>query len=230
MSIDTPPLLPDADTARRWAEEELAKDEYTRGGESWLAKFWDWLMRAFDDFGSGVGGALGSTGTIIAILVGAGLIALVVWLVVGPLRRSRRAVTEDGLFEDDRTADALGRSAEAAAAAGEWAAATLDMYRALIRRLAERDIIALTPGLTAHESATQAGAAVPSIASRVGDDADAFDGIRYGHVGASAETYAHVRETWVACAHVRRTLDTADTADAANSADAAGAATSEARA
>ncbi|WP_296667560.1 DUF4129 domain-containing protein [Demequina sp.] len=203
MSLDAPPLLPDADTARRWAVEELAKDDYTQGGQSWLDRLIEWFTRTLAGLGDGVGGTLGALGVIVAVIIGLGLVGLVVWLVVGPMRRSRRAAEADGLFEDERGADALEQSARDSASAGDWAGATLDLYRALIRRLAERDVIVLTPGLTAHEAAAQAGSVLPALSLRLNRDADAFDGIRYGHLAASEATYAHTLETLRAASSAR---------------------------
>ncbi|WP_062518604.1 DUF4129 domain-containing protein [Demequina silvatica] len=210
MSLDAPPLAPDADTARRWAVEELAKDEYREGGASWLERITTWFQNLLDGIGGGIGGAAGPVGILIAVLVGAALVALILWLVVGPMRRSRRADAEATLFDDDRDADAIAAAARAAARAGDWTTATLDLYRALVRRLAERDVIALGPGLTAAEAAGQAAAALPPLAPRLHADADAFDGIRYGHVPATEATYAHVLETMRACEDARPRLAAAE--------------------
>lgn len=207
MSVDGPPLTPDADTARRWAVDELAKDEYTQGGDSWLDRVLAWFQRLLDGIGDGVGGALGPTGVVVAWVVAAAVVAVVVWLVVGPLRRSRRASVAAGLFEDERTAAALERAARDAADSGEWERATLDLYRATIRRLDERAVITLTPGVTALEAAGLAGEAVPSIGDRIATDADAFDGIRYGHATGTEATYAHVLETWRSAGAARRHVD-----------------------
>ncbi|WP_062291590.1 DUF4129 domain-containing protein [Demequina phytophila] len=211
MSLTSSPLTPDADTARRWAVEELAKDEYREGGTSWLERVTTWFQNLLDGIGGGIGGAAGPVGILITVLVGAALVALVLWLVVGPMRRSRRASTEPTLFDDDRGADALAEAARTAARAGDWAAATLDLYRAMVRRLSERDVIALGPGLTAAEAADQAAVALPSFAARLRADADAFDGIRYGHVPATEATYAHVLETMRACDAARPRLVPAET-------------------
>ncbi|WP_062317653.1 DUF4129 domain-containing protein [Demequina maris] len=210
MSLDAPPLTPDADTARRWAVEELAKDEYREGGTSWLERILRWFSDLLEGIGQGVGGAAGPTGTVIAVLVGLALVALVLWLVVGPLRRSRRAAADETLFDDERGAAALSESARAAASSGDWTTATLDLYRALVRRLAERDVITLGPGLTAAEAAARAGAALPALASRLHADADAFDGIRYGHVPATEATYAHVLDSMRACESARPRLVAAE--------------------
>ncbi|WP_062302761.1 DUF4129 domain-containing protein [Demequina subtropica] len=206
MSLDAPPLGPDAETARRWAADELAKGEYQEGGSSWLDSFMRWLGELIDGIGNGIGGATGATGTIVAAAIALAVVALVVWLVVGPMRRSRARRTGEGLFDDARDAAQLEEAAREAARARDWGPATLDLYRALIAHLAQRDVVSLTAGLTAAEAAAEASRALPALAPRLQRDADAFDGIRYGHVEASEETYTHVSETLAACLHARPRL------------------------
>lgn len=195
MSLIEPPVVPGADEARRWAEDELAKSEYASGGESWLARVLDWFSRLLDGLSDGVGGAFGAWGAIGIGVVVAAVIALVVWLVVGPLRRNRRRTAASDLFEDDSDAATLDDEAARAARDGDWPLATVQAYRATIRTLAERSLIDLTPGLTAHEAAVLGGAAVPSLATALAVDADVFDRIRYGHGGAGPDEYAHARVT-----------------------------------
>ncbi|SEJ20904.1 DUF4129 domain-containing protein [Demequina mangrovi] len=203
MSLDAPPLTPDADTARRWAVDELAQPEYSQGGTSWLVRILDWFSGLFDDVSAGTGGGVGPVDIAIGAIIAAAVVALVVWLVVGPLRRTRRARTAQGLFEDDRTSAELERTAREAARAGDWAAATLDLYRALILRLGERGALAVSAGLTAAEAASLAGRAVPELSAALAVDAEAFDGIRYGHAPATEATFAHVSETFAAARRPR---------------------------
>lgn len=195
MSVIEPPVAPGADQARQWAEEELSKAEYSSGGESWLARVMDWFARLLDGLSDGVGSFAGPWGAIGIGLAIAAVLALVIWLVVGPLRRNRRIAVDSALFDDDRDADALDQDAARAAREGEWAIATMQAYRATIRRLSERHLLDLTPGLTAHEAAGLGGAAAPALAQALSVDADVFDGLRYGHRGAGPEDYAHARAT-----------------------------------
>ena len=200
MSVAEPPVTPGADEARRWAVEELSKAEYSSGGESWLARILNWFSRLLDDLGSGVGGAFGPVGAILVGILIAVVIALVIWLVVGPLRRNRRSAGESALFEDDRDADTLDLDADRAARAGDWALAVMQAYRATVRRLAERALIDLTPGLTAHEAAVLGGDAVARLREPLLVDADVFDGVRYGHRDAGPDDYAHARATLASAA------------------------------
>lgn len=207
-----PPVVPDAETARGWAEEELARAEYAEGGGSWLQHLLDTLSGWLEGWGEGVGASLGPVGTVAAVVAALAAVAGVTWLVMGPLRRGRRGTAAHGLFADERGADSLEASARHAADAGDWATATTQLYRALIRRLAERRVITLTAGVTAHEAATAAAAAVPTLADRVTRDADAFDALRYGGAVGDARAYAHVRETYRSAREARRRTAGAGTA------------------
>ena len=202
-----PPVVPDAETARRWAEEELAGSEYSSGGGNWLMDAIEWLLGVLSDTAEGAAKGLGPVGTAAAVLVALAVLAGIAWILVGPLRRSRRAVTGGELFEDERTASALAGDAQRAAEAGDWASATAELYRALIRMLAERAVIDLSPGMTAHEAALATGAALPSLATTVMADADAFDRIRYGDGRASEADYRHVRATYEAARTARRAVE-----------------------
>ena len=124
------------------------------------------------------------------------MLALIVWLVVGPLRRTRgRGTVDEELGDLALTSADLLAAARAAADAGDWHTAVIEAYRALIRSLTEREVIDGRPGMTAFEAALAAADAIPAIARAVTADADAFDAIRYGHLTATREHYDHVLAT-----------------------------------
>jgi hypothetical protein len=204
MRLDVP-VDPDANTAREWAREELAKHEYQGGtGTNWLQRFFDWISNLISSLGNGFGGAWGGWGFVVAVIVVAGVIVLAVWLLVGPLRRSRgRGGDDEELGDPTLSADQLRENAQAAARAGDWNAAVIDAYRALIRSLAQRDAIDAPPGMTAFEAALAASASMPAIASGVTADADVFDAVRYGHLAATREHYDHVLATTAAAGKAR---------------------------
>lgn len=189
------PVDPDADTAREWAVKELSKREYTDGGENWLDALWRWFGELFDGIAN-AGNGLGVAEVVVLVVLGIGLVALLVWLVVGPMLRSRRADADEGLFEgDSRGSTEMLAEADTAAGALDWHTALLNMYRATIRSLGERGVISTHAGMTAHEAAVTAGATFPSVAPRVAADADAFDGARYGNLVATREHFEHARQT-----------------------------------
>lgn len=199
------PVDPDAETAREWAREELGKSEYTTGtGGNFIDRFFEWISNLLNNLGSGIGGAWGGWGLLATVVISAAVIGLAVWLIVGPLRRSRaRVVEEEELGDPALTASALLEAATAAAKSGDWNLAVIEAYRALVRSLAEREIIDAKPGMTAFEAALAASEAMPAIASGIHADADVFDAVRYGHLAATRDHYEHVLETRAAASKAR---------------------------
>jgi hypothetical protein len=199
------PVNPDRETAREWAVDELSKREYQTGtGTNWLQSFMEWIQNLIASIGDGFGGTWNGWGLVGAIAIGLGLASLLLWLVIGPLRRSRgRKVVDDDLGDPDVTAAELAAAAATAARAGDWNAAVIGAYRSLIRSLAERDAIDARPGMTALEAAIAASVAMPTIATDVGEDADVFDAVRYGHLEATEAHYRHVVATRDAAAKGR---------------------------
>lgn len=195
------PVDPDAETAREWAINELAKREYTQAGESWLDAFWRWLSELFSSIrrvGDGLG-SIGLPGAIVLVVLGAGVVALILWLVVGPLRRSRRTASDAEIFGGDtRDSAALSADADSAAAAGDWQTALVHLYRAIIRHLDERGAIDVFAGMTAHEAAVEAGRVFAGVASDLAIDADAFDDARYGRSVTTEADYRHAVGTFAA--------------------------------
>ncbi|WP_062213044.1 DUF4129 domain-containing protein [Demequina oxidasica] len=195
------PVDPDADTAREWAINELAKSEYTRAGSNWLEAFWQWLMDLFEGVGR-VGGNIGSLGVpgmLLFVVLGIALVAVVVWIVVGPLRRSRRSRSDAEVFGgDERDSSALASAADEAAAAGDWTTALVHLYRAMVRHLDERGSIDIYAGMTAHEAAVLASRALPRVADGIATDADAFDDARYGRRATTEDDFRHAVSTFAA--------------------------------
>lgn len=188
------PVEPDADTARRWAEVELSDPAYQDRPNllqtvlSWLAdRFADLQVTAVD-----VDPRLAALVVTTAVLV-----ALVVALVVaGPVRRARRdrRASADVFGDDTRTAAELRASADARAAAGDWSAAVLDRFRAVLRSLEERVVLDERPGRTAHEAAQEAGDRLPGCAADLAAAALLFDDVCYGEAQADAADDARLRE------------------------------------
>ncbi|MDR1808732.1 MAG: DUF4129 domain-containing protein [Propionibacteriaceae bacterium] len=174
----SPPLEPSADEARRELARELIKPEYLDPG-SWLVRLRDRIL----EWLAGVDAAgFNLSGAEIAViaLVGAAAVGLVVARVAGPLRRERRAAGGGFLAGEERSAAELRADAERLAAAGDWTAATLQRFRALVRGLSERVIVREVPGLTAREAALQAEARLPAFAAGLAEAADLFDALAYG--------------------------------------------------
>jgi hypothetical protein len=181
-----PPVLPDADEARRWAVEELAKPEYRSAEPGWL----DGLWRDFLDWLASLDGPPGVEGNIAAPLTGVVVAALIAAaIIVARPRLNARTKNLQEVFDDDTSASAADyrESAAAAARQGDWSAAVVQCFRALVRDAEDRNILDARPGRTADEVARElAGVFVPE-ARRLDWAARTFDRIRYGH-GATGRT------------------------------------------
>ncbi len=199
------PIDPDADTARRWLEEELAKDIYRDNHSDWLQRVFDWISKQFNRLDRSTEElTVGSIpGSIIAGVLFAILIAVLLYLVLGPLRRSRRTSASATVFDDDdRSASAMQTSAEEAAARGDWDLAVLERFRSMVRRAENRGIVAVVPGMTAYEFVKAAAVPMSHLATDLLWSGDLFDGIRYGHASGSREAYERVGRLAESLTHV----------------------------
>jgi hypothetical protein len=186
------PVDPDADTARRWLEEELSKDIYRDDHTDWLQQVFDWINEQLGKLDrSAESVSVGDvSGSIIAGVIFTLLIAVLLYLVFGPLRRSRRISGSATVFDDDdRTASAMLASAEEAAARGDWDLAVLERFRSMVRRAEKRGTVAVVPGMTAYEFVKAAAIPLSDHAADLLWSGELFDGIRYGHASGSQEAY-----------------------------------------
>ena len=197
VSPDRPPLDPTAEHARSQLAQELAKAKFgaARPGPIDLAVQWlqNWFNSLFDRVGNSF---IGGPGVIILIVVLVVIAAIVVaFFVFGLPRLNRRSAITGALFgtEDDRGADELRRAAERAAAAGDFATAIEEGFRAIARGLAERTIVTTFPGTTAHSFAVQAAGAFPDLGEELSAAADAFDAVRYLGVAGTEAAWVTVR-------------------------------------
>lgn len=186
------PVEPDADTARRWATEELARGIYAER-TGLLERAIAWLLERLDDLARMTSGDTGWVLPTAVVVVTA--VAVVLGMVVGRPARHRRALAEHGgvLEGEVRTAAALRGAADAAAARGDHAAAVLERFRAMVRSLADRAVLAERPGMTAHEAVAEAAARFPRHEPDLARAGHLFDAVRYGHAGATAEDDAWLR-------------------------------------
>jgi hypothetical protein len=179
LPIDVP-VDPNADQARQWLIDELAKPEYVAAQPTWFdrvsAAFWEWLQ----SLNLGRGSALQGPILVLTVLV---IVAAVVaaFVIFGPVRRGRRSAISGALFgpDDSRDAAAIRRSAEDAASHGDWAVAIEEIFRSIARGLAERTILTVSPGTTAQHFAARAGALLPEFSGRLAGAASEFDDVRY---------------------------------------------------
>jgi hypothetical protein len=184
------PVDPNAPDAKQLLLDELSKAEYAAARPTLIDRIakaiQDWLdsLRVPSD---------GSASNIFPLVVTLLIVGLIVaaFIVFGRPRLQRRSTLTGALFSDDddgRTAAQLRESAERAAAAGDLVTAIEEMFRSIARQLAERTVLAVSPGTTAHEFAKRAGSSFPGYADRLRLGAAVFDGVRYlDAVGSRAE-------------------------------------------
>jgi Domain of unknown function (DUF4129) len=187
----TVPVVPDAQTARGWAVEELADPIYHEG-PSLLDRFLEWLRSLFEGAPEAVD--LDPVLTAVAVVLVLGLVVTAAFWFAGPVRMSRRAAGSIVVLGDDtRSAAELRAAADTAAGRGDWSAAVLDRFRALVRSLEERALLDERPGRTAHEAGEAAGARLPSRTDDLRRAARLFDDVCYGHVAVDASADAWLR-------------------------------------
>lgn len=174
------PIDPTPDQARYWIIQELAKPPYQAAQPTWFDRLSSAVVNWFQSLSFGSNGIV--TGPI---LIGVALVIIAAifasYLIFGPPRRGRRSRLSGVLFgdNDNRDASAMRKSGEAAAARSDWATAIEEMFRSIARGLADRTILSVTPGTTAHDFAARAAAVLPIFSDRLVAAASAFDEVRY---------------------------------------------------
>lgn len=174
------PVEPDADEAREWLVNELAKPAYQAAQPTLFDRIaqavWDWITSL--SFG-GVEGPPALGLLVVVLLVAAAVVIGV--LVFGIPRFNRRSRAVGALFgdEDERTAAELRRGAAQAAAREDWPTAIAELYRAIARDLAERGVLTTSPGTTATGFARRAGELDPGAHAEFLTAAGSFDDVRY---------------------------------------------------
>jgi hypothetical protein len=181
-----PPLDPSGDEARRLLREELLHREYHRT-DLW-GRLLDWLGRIFRGGVDAASGSSTATALVTTIVVLVLVVALA--LVLTQLRRDRRGRRRraEAVLPDDRpSATVLRRRAEEALAAGRFADAVVDGYRALAARQIEHGRLEDRPGATAHEIAALLATTYDARGRSITAAADLFDATRYGDRPATAD-------------------------------------------
>ena len=183
-----PPVLPDAEEARRWAAEELAKPEYRQAAPGWLESFWEGILewlRSLDPSSADAGPLPSSLiGIAIAVVIAAG-----VMLARPRLNAKVRQAREVFGMDSPLTAADYRQRAETAAAGAKWGDAVVDRFRALVRSAEDRTILNPQPGRTADEVARELALPFGAYAHRLNHAARTFDAVRYGNHPALQADY-----------------------------------------
>lgn len=186
------PVDPDSDTARGWVQQELAKPDYHSSNNDWFARLLTWIAdHVFRQRNVSFGdGQLAVPQWLVIAAIIAIVLAVAAFLVLGPMRRSRRRKRSTAIFDDDtRDVDAIRNAASDAASAGQWSLATLERFRAIVRAGEESGVVAVTPGMTAGEFAREGSQRLRSLEADFDWAADTFDGLRYADSAASRTDY-----------------------------------------
>jgi hypothetical protein len=189
-----PPVQPDREEAHRWAVEELTKREYREAAPGWLDTLWqqflDWLRSVTD------GQALAG-GPPVAPLIGLGIAILVGMAIIlaRPRLNARRRAPKE-IFDAETAATAADYRARASAAAGrgDWTAAVVEQFRALVTSAEDRAVLDPQPGRTADEAAGQLTRAFPAASDKLEAAASMFDAVRYGNGSAQPADHAAMVE------------------------------------
>ncbi|KQP69153.1 hypothetical protein ASF40_14640 [Microbacterium sp. Leaf288] len=187
-----PPLTPDGDDARRWAEQELSDPAYDVAEPTPF----DRIARAVGDFiasllNPDLSGGWGSTFALVAAIVVA-VVIIAAFLLWGVPRVTRRAASRTPLLfgeAEHRSAAELRAAAAERARAADWDTAIVLRFRALARGCLERGVVDPPPGATVHAFARAAGAAFPALEARLEAAATAFDDVRYLRRPGSEDLY-----------------------------------------
>jgi hypothetical protein len=186
------PVDPDGPDAQQLLARELAKAEYLKAQPSpfdrAVSGFFNWLnsLQLVQPNGPPSLALL----IVLAIIV-AGIVIAV--LVFGVPRVNRRSTVTGALFgeNDERSAEQMRSAAERAAAASDYATAIAEMFRAIARGLAERTVLSIFPGTTAHDFAIRAGGVFAHFSAELAAAATSFDAVRYlGKQGTASEYHA----------------------------------------
>ncbi|MGN7249544.1 DUF4129 domain-containing protein [Arthrobacter sp. SAFR-014] len=189
-----PPVQPGGEEARRWAAEELSKREYREAAPGWLETLWqqflDWLQSVTD-------GQSPAEGPPVAPFIGLGIAILIaVAIILARPRLNARRRTPQEIFDAEAPATAADyrERAKAAAVRGDWAAAVVEQFRALVSSAEDRAVLDPQPGRTADEAAGQLSRAFPTASDQLEAAARTFDAVRYGGGSGQAADHAAVAE------------------------------------
>lgn len=185
------PVDPDAATARELLRRVLSGAEYQRARPSLLELIRQGLADLLDRLQlPAVPGGPPLLAILIPLLLVVGVL-VVVFVRYGLPRLRRRSADAGELFEaaDDRTAARLRRDAAQAARGGDWALAIAEQFRALSRALADRTVVSIAPGTTAHSVGRNAATVFPVFGDRLESAATSFDRVRYLEGTGTREEY-----------------------------------------
>lgn len=187
------PVTPDPDTARQWAEDELAKSMYHHP-ESLADRLLQWFLELIGKLlDAGSGNAIPPVGYLLGAVLVIVLIVIASRIAVPAMRQRRRVGASVLLGDDARTAEQMRDEAEKALRTGDHTTAALEYFRALVRGCEERVIIDDRAGRTAREAARDIATAVSQHVGELRAAATTFDALCYGHREGTAADAAQMK-------------------------------------
>lgn len=189
LPLNDVPVLPGADQARQWAQEELSQKIYQEAKPGWAEQVFAFLKQALEEFLNNVGIANGNIG--LAIMAGLALVAVIAIVLIIRPRLNRKKATTTAVFTAGQvlSSGAHRAMARTAAQAGDFHTAVSEQFRAMVRAAEERDVIVPAVGLTAREIVAELETAFPSHSPALHASADLFNAVRYGQVPPTAAMY-----------------------------------------
>ncbi|ONH32233.1 DUF4129 domain-containing protein [Pseudofrankia asymbiotica] len=197
------------------ARRELSRDIYGRQdgrhSPNWLHRAVDWindklgqLFGWLDPHVNQRGGGNYTGLGIFAVLLVLVVLAVVLRLWLGPVRRSARDRSRDTDLASALSARALRAEAEGHAAAGRYAEAVRSRLRAVVRMLEEKGVLDPRASRTAGELVMEMTAVTTTGIDELRVAVAEFSDIWYGGRPASPESYQAVARADDALADVRR--------------------------
>ncbi|HUR73446.1 MAG TPA: DUF4129 domain-containing protein [Sporichthya sp.] len=190
----TVPVVPDPETARAAARDELTDPAYRSQEPTLFERVTDKIVERLGDlFSRTADSAPGGRWSLVLLTA---LVLLGLWALrarLGKLAGTGRR-TAEVFGEAERTAAEHHADADAALAAGNLDTAVTERFRALVRGLEERGLFEPRPGRTAHEAGEEGGRLLPACALSLRAAARVFDEVRYGGRAATRAGHDTVAE------------------------------------
>ncbi|WP_259390763.1 DUF4129 domain-containing protein [Actinomyces sp. 2119] len=193
------PATPDAEEARRAAQEELSRRVYDNH-PGLAERLWTWVSTRLDVTAVVPGAPPWVSVAVVVLCATAAACSLLLLLRrVAVVRRVHGL--EDAVLNDDRDSAALAQAADQAATQADYATAVVERFRAVVRCLSEAGMLEEYPGMTAAEAARAASTSLGRLdrhpaggtdASRLHRAASLFDGVFYGDI-----TPTPSQDTWM---------------------------------
>ena len=189
------PVVPGADEARQWAQDELARKAYQDAKPGLAEQIGALIMSALDELFNNVSGPNGSVA--LAIGVGIVLLAIVAIIFIIRPRLNRKIASAVEVFAGARmlSAEQHRVMARTAASSGDFHTAVSEQFRAMVRSAEERDVSLPAVGRTAAEIAGQLERAFPAHGEALHHSAEVFNAVRYGKVTPTSGMYSELTAT-----------------------------------